>query len=850
MSKFDILLNEFILLGVEPVASNEMILEAYQHTITEGDVPEEILRNARQTLFKTKSRMQAELSGLLDTPAAQAKSIIACLKSGAKADEIRCVATSLRPLSRLNLLTHVASKGFVDKDLLVQFVGAVSDIDDTAIVSRVAHLRQAAKFVSADEDLVRDTLQAHVESQARLVFSGFSERSVAANQIQACVLAFLPHAPNTEIEALTTLVRGYRQFVEPELFRLQQQIEQSGKKLVDEPSNVTALEDALESLRDWHTLAQPVLRLEHHKGRDDAAGRSVYTALRGFSIAIANDKDRFDVALTLTQALSETFKLLPRAVEQIDEDVKTLDEQVRIRPLKDFVNGLNDNQLNDLAGDLATVGFGPKEGSISGRLFDLYLNAIQIKAGSTNIDVPYLVIRDLAIKINNQLEEPFASRALLEGILSQDEHSSPSAAVIEKLREDRAAVERNIIGRELDIALKSKQNSAAIALIARLIPLTIDVNDRFNLQKLKEKLEGDRNAFYGRIAFFVICGIIWLVSSLSERGQSHTAVRQSPQSGAPYASYDPTAAAPQVSQLHFDTPPQVRTPENDLLEAKPEPGTGLLFTRGNIRYCLFQMQRLEAIKVMPGADFTLAELNSAIDDWNSRCSNYRYHASDLAFVEGQRDEERIRLTEEGRATLASWVKGRTPPSPRIAYAPPTEADFQTAVASPASTFDAVRVKRTQESLIALGHLTGQASGIWDDRSRLALQAFQVKNRLPISDTLDDVSERALSATYKRERAAKSFEANFSGAWIGENKTCPDSALFPEAKLLRINYRRAQFGGSACEFLKVEEAMSEWKIVAQCKAGEKAWEVNVRLKRAGDKITWSSERGTVVYRRCG
>ena len=536
-------------------------------------------------------------------------------------------------------------------------------------------------------------------------------------------------------------------------------------------------------------------------------------------------------------------------MEQIDEDVRTLDEQVRIRPLIEFVNGLNDNQLNDLAGELATIGFGPKERSISGRLFDLYLNAIQIKAGSTNIDVPYLVIRDLAIKINNQLEEPFASRALLEGILSRDVHSSPSAAVIEKLREDRAAAERNIIGRELDTALKSKQHNTAIALIARLIPLTLDDNDRINLRKLKEKLDGDQNAFYGRIAFFVICGIICLVSSLSERGQSHTAVRQSPQSSAPYASYAPTAAAPQVS-LHFDTPPQVRTPENDLLEAKPEPGTGLLFTRGNIRYCLFHMQRLEAIKEMPGADFTLTELNSAIDDWNSRCSNYRYHASDLTFVEGQRDEKRIRLTEEGRATLASWVKGRTPPSPSFAYAPPTEADLQTSVASPAPTFDAVRVKRTQESLIALGHLTGQASGVWDDRSRLALQAFQVKNRLPISDTFDDVSERALSAAYKRERAAKSFEANFSGAWIGENKTCPDSGLSPEAKLLRINSRRAQFGGSACEFLKIEEAMSEWKIVAHCKAGEKAWDANVRLKRAGDKITWSSERGTVVYRRCG
>jgi len=76
MSHFDILLNPFVVLGVDPNASQEKIYEAFQHAAVEGKAAEADLRSAREALLKPKSRAQAELSFLLDAPEDIAQDII------------------------------------------------------------------------------------------------------------------------------------------------------------------------------------------------------------------------------------------------------------------------------------------------------------------------------------------------------------------------------------------------------------------------------------------------------------------------------------------------------------------------------------------------------------------------------------------------------------------------------------------------------------------------------------------------------------------------------------------------------------------------------------------------------
>ena len=46
------------------------------------------------------------------------------------------------------------------------------------------------------------------------------------------------------------------------------------------------------------------------------------------------------------------------------------------------------------------------------------------------------------------------------------------------------------------------------------------------------------------------------------------------------------------------------------------------------------------------------------------------------------------------------------------------------------------------------------------------------------------------------------------------------------------------------------AGATWTVKAVCSFNGKSWTANINLTRAGELLTWSSERGLVQYRRCG
>jgi hypothetical protein len=62
--------------------------------------------------------------------------------------------------------------------------------------------------------------------------------------------------------------------------------------------------------------------------------------------------------------------------------------------------------------------------------------------------------------------------------------------------------------------------------------------------------------------------------------------------------------------------------------------------------------------------------------------------------------------------------------------------------------------------------------------------------------------------------------------------------------------RAKTGDVACEFHSTQQESSNmWRLRARCVNGSERWNANVRLTRAGSKLTWSSKRGTTTYVRC-
>ncbi len=80
MATFDLLKNPFVLLGVSTRDGREAIAEALENHLAEGEIDEEDLHRAQQTLMASKSRLQAEMSWLIGMAPSRVKGVVAALE--------------------------------------------------------------------------------------------------------------------------------------------------------------------------------------------------------------------------------------------------------------------------------------------------------------------------------------------------------------------------------------------------------------------------------------------------------------------------------------------------------------------------------------------------------------------------------------------------------------------------------------------------------------------------------------------------------------------------------------------------------------------------------------------------
>jgi len=89
---------------------------------------------------------------------------------------------------------------------------------------------------------------------------------------------------------------------------------------------------------------------------------------------------------------------------------------------------------------------------------------------------------------------------------------------------------------------------------------------------------------------------------------------------------------------------------------------------------------------------------------------------------------------------------------------------------------------------------------------------------------------------------------YAGMWGADQSACSTrnrKRLLPTM----IDADGARAGETFCRFKKKQESQSGWNVVANCSNGRERWVANVRLKVQGERLTWSSERGSQAYVRC-
>ena len=149
----------------------------------------------------------------------------------------------------------------------------------------------------------------------------------------------------------------------------------------------------------------------------------------------------------------------------------------------------------------------------------------------------------------------------------------------------------------------------------------------------------------------------------------------------------------------------------------------------------------------------------------------------------------------------------------------------------------------QQRLAELGFLRAGATGVWGPSSRQALAAFKAQAHLPGDDVWDAATERRLFGADVRG------PTRIVGRWAPTAQAC---LLQPNRDgLLRatINEQGASAGGTTCKFQRRQQSGSVWTVVAACSNQGSRWVANVRLEVRGDRLTWTSERGSQSYVRC-
>ncbi len=87
-------------------------------------------------------------------------------------------------------------------------------------------------------------------------------------------------------------------------------------------------------------------------------------------------------------------------------------------------------------------------------------------------------------------------------------------------------------------------------------------------------------------------------------------------------------------------------------EQKPPVGKGLTFSTAQIRYCVYEKVRVEAMRDIIDSNFQVAIFNQYVDDYNSRCSSYRYRRGSLQSVQSELTSETMSmLRREGRSRI-------------------------------------------------------------------------------------------------------------------------------------------------------------------------------------------------------
>lgn len=616
---FDLTSSAFHILKAGYDANRSDIAELVEDAEFDEVFEPQKIQRAQQSLLAPNARLEQEISWLPELSQAQTSNVLSLVASG---DIEALIETSKHApeLAKANILAHFAGTGNVSDRLFHALVSAWDEIDQENILTFLNDNRLSAGFPGIERPQMRNALVELEKKHARSAAVGIWRLDRPGEVMDRIVEAELRRHPASSF--LEQFVRNYDTFSEPDLARISDEIDKVISEAEITDANLEALVTKASDLLDrWDDVNQPVQVYEQHQGHEEGRSKRIYEKLRSLCLDLANNRSEFAEARRLSEALLRTFPELESVAEALKGDVaalENLDEQQKLheeyKPLIDACEAAK----TKLPTPVSTV-------------LKVFKDTVS-KGGDDPI--AFNILRDLALHINNDCNDPQTAFKLLDGALTFA-GARPPKELGKTLEEERAVLHRNWKMNELE---KNSGNLTAMSQTVDDMLKYARGSERAELQQLKAKL--DRKKLGKKVKWGIYASIAAVIGFIVIADEMDRPSNRS--------TYQPSA--PRVA-----TPAPTPAPATSAtVETRPPVGQGLTLNRSQIRYCVFQGQRLETIRTLTTTNYQIDRFNGLIDDFNSRCSNYRYRSGALSSVQREARENAADLRADARRIVSSW----------------------------------------------------------------------------------------------------------------------------------------------------------------------------------------------------
>lgn len=225
---------------------------------------------------------------------------------------------------------------------------------------------------------------------------------------------------------------------------------------------------------------------------------------------------------------------------------------------------------------------------------------------------------------------------------------------------------------------------------------------------------GDSSAGKWFVGIAVVIGLIWLANQSENSRPSNPAY-------SPGTSSTSTAPASQPAIAPAQTPSRPS-------ESKPSVGRNNVLSTAQIRYCLAEKSRLDSAETVLNnySDSDVDRFNGYVNDYNSRCGEFRYRQGALESARRDVEPYRGQLQAEGRSRFVRSAATTARPS------------SSTSVPKPARPTPDATVLAIQRRLNELGYNAGTPDGLFGNKTRSAIQAFQRDNGIAVDGNASQV----------------------------------------------------------------------------------------------------------------